>query len=947
MNTKTKLLLIALISLIAAACRSPYAGLGKPQDAVPFMEAVRTGELPSGLRYFILENSLPENRAYLTLAVKAGSVLEADDEQGLAHFVEHMAFNGTARFPEAGLVQYLRSLGMRFGPEVNAYTSFDQTVYGIETPIEEDSGGTRRIPEKALAILDDWTQAITFDAADVHDERAVIMEEYRSRLGAMERIRRKILPVLFSGSPYSQRLPIGRPEIIENAPASRLEGFYRKWYQPENMALILAGDFDGAALEASLQEHFHIQKSGAALEKPDYDLPPPQKGRFETLLLTDPELTEGYVNVYFKREREAPRGDISYFREEIIDILIDRMLSFRFEDEINKPETPYLYAGAGIARYGASSRFYVMTAEAKSGGAEKALEALLTAKESMLRYGFTRTELKTAADSLVSDLQRMVFEKDRQYSSRYIDSLTRFYIDGGNHADFEWELNAVQKLLPHITKSDITKAINSYFKSDDITLFMYVPEADAASLPSEARVREIVSGSATLKIARPKTKAVSGELLNRPPQRGSVLARSVDESGTGALVWDLSNGAKVILKATKNRNNEIAVQAMARGGTSSAAPQDHVSASLAAEMLQASGLGPWPRAELIRKLAGKQVSISPWVSHYYRGFQGTATVKDLAALFEMIYINFTDPRIDAEAVEAMLDQYRTQLAQRSENPDTVFSDEITRIVYGAHPCFKPLELDDLPQANIDRALSFLRRALNPADFTFVFTGNIDEKTMNDYIETYLASIPQTDHWNEWTPLDIQRPGKVEKTIYKGKEERSQVYMTWFAKHPYTEEGSAAAQVLNEYLDIVMTTEIREKLGGVYSVSVGASLSPVPEGELSLSVYFICDPRRVDELCAAVEALLNKTAVSGGIDAPDSGTFTKAQEALKKEWETSIQSNAYLAQSYANSAVLLKLPLARLDRRPQYYSAVTPADIRSLCAEVLRGGPAKIVLYPEK
>ncbi|MDR2924041.1 MAG: insulinase family protein [Treponema sp.] len=957
MKTKSNLLIkitraagfVVLTAVLIAACSSlsgdssaAWGNLGQPSDQVPFMEKVRTGTLPSGLRYYILENSMPENRAYLTLAVKAGSVLEEDDERGLAHFVEHMAFNGTERFPESKLVNYLRSLGMRFGPEVNAYTSFDQTVYGIEVPVEKDGGGIRRIPETALAVIDDWTRAVVFSPADVNEERPVIMEEYRTRLGAWERIRQKWLPVLFRGSPYADRMPIGLPEIIQGAPASRLEGFYKKWYKADNMALIFVGDFDGAALEASLADHFRIQKPAAPTDLPLYDLLPPKKGNVEVLTLTDPELTNTNIYLYFKRGHEAPREDLSFFRSEIIDILIDRMLSFRFEDALTKPETPYVYAGAGSARYGASSRFYVMMAQAKTGSAEASLVELLREKEAILRYGFSKETLENSVNAMLSDARRLVQEKDRQESNQYVNLLTRYYLEGGNLAGIEWELEALQQLLPRIKAKDINAAIRDYFAGGDVQVFVFAPDAEQANLPGEERIRQIVSESGKMKAAQPKYKNVRGDLVSRIPAKGSVIAESTDVE-TGAVLWELNNGAKVILKSTKNKNDEIVMQAMARGGTSSAAPEDGISARLAVEMTQVSGLGPWPRSDLSRKLDGKQVSFSYSVDGYYRNFRGSATSGDLKTLFEMLYLSFTDPRINPVAVQAMMDQYKTSLALRGEDPHAVFSDEINRTIYSGHPRFKPLELDDLAKANIDAALVFIRKGLNPADYTFVFTGNLDLKKMREYAESYLAPIPRGESWNTWADPGVTRPGKVEKIVYKGKEEQSTVYMAWFSKAPYSDELSAISQVLNEYIDIKLDNEIREKLGGVYSISSGVSVSPVPQGELVMQVYFNCDPKRVRELQTAVIAVLNQ--ITGG--AIDRDIFTKAGEALKKEWEVSIQSNSYIAQSYANSSVLLNLPLSRLDRRPKLYEAVTPADIQRVCGQLLQsGGPALVVLMPE-
>jgi zinc protease len=375
----------------------------------------------------------------------------------------------------------------------------------------------------------------------------------------------------------------------------------------------------------------------------------------------------------------------------------------------------------------------------------------------------------------------------------------------------------------------------------------------------------------------------------------------------------------------------------------SAAPEEFTSARLATEMAAASGLGPYSRPELAKKLADKQVSIGFWTSNYYRGLQGSATTGDLKTLFEMIYLGLTNPRIDAEAVSVLMDQYSTYLAQRNEDPDTVFSDEVGKMISGNHPYFKPLELADLPKADIAQAEAFLRRSLNPADCTFIFTGNLDIEAIRLYTETYLASIPRSGlSWNSWTNPNIRRPGKTEQQISKGKEDRSLVFMGWYTQAAYSEEAAAAASVLEEYLDIRLTEDIREKMGGVYSVSVGVSVSPVPEGELIMNLVFGCDPRRAEELSGAVNEILRQTA-AGTIDGD---VFGKAADALKKNWETSVQDNSYIAQSYANSAVLLDAPLSRLDKRPGLYEKVTRQEIQEMCRRLLQSGPARLILYPE-
>jgi zinc protease len=913
------------------------------------MENVRTGVLPGGMRYFILENPRPQNRAYLTLAVNAGSVLEEEDEQGLAHFVEHMAFNGTARFPESELIDYLRSLGMRFGPEANAYTSFDRTVYGIEVPVELDSAAdsadsagapVKRIPGKALDVLDDWARAITFDPKDVDEERAVILEEYRSRLGAVNRVQQQLLPIIFRDSPYAERIPIGLPEIIENAPAERLESFYRRWYRPDNMALIIVGDFDAAALEAELPLHFPGGPAQGPLNRPSYDLSTPRKGT-ETAVITDPELSFTQVSLYYKGTPRTGRGALKGYREDLMDRLIQRILDIRFEEAAEKPEAPYVGAGAWTAHYGSSSRYYELIAEPKTGGVEAALWELLREKESMRRFGFTQGEIDTVKASFLSNLAQTAAEKDRQQSDQYVSGLTEYFLEGEPLPDIDWEYDAALQLLPGITAEDLAAQAKNYFETGDLRVFIIAPEAEKANLPDDRRIKALVRQSARLKLEPPVETEAAGDLVSQTPERGRITGESLDGE-TGARVWKLENGASLILKETQNRNNEAVLYAMARGGTASAAPEERISVSLAAEIAGASGLGPWSRPQLLRLLADKQVSLSFWTGNYNRGFQGYAASGDLETLFKLLYLSFTQPRLDPGILRSVLDSYRTSLAQRGEDPNIVFSDAVIRLTSGGHPYFRPLTVEDLDKVDGAQIMTFLNRCLNPADYTFILTGNLDPAQIRTLAETWLASIPPAEPWNTWTDLDIQRPGKTEERVYKGKEEQSMVYMGWYAPLAFTEEDSAKASVLGEYLDILLTRDIREKMGGVYGVSVDVTLSPAPRGELIMQIYFVCDPKRSEELAAAVEELLNKAANGP----PDQDTFAKSVEALKKNWEASVQSNLYIAQSYANSAVLLDAPLSRLDQRPGLYGRVGFTEMQALCRLLLTRGPAKAILFPE-
>ncbi|MDR0403509.1 MAG: insulinase family protein [Treponema sp.] len=927
----------------------PYGGLGLGSDPVPAMEDLLTGTLPGGLRYFILENSLPAERAYLTLAVRIGSVLENEDERGLAHFIEHMAFNGTENFPEAELVNYLRSLGMRFGPEVNAYTSYDQTVFGIETPTESGEDGVKRIPEKALAILDDWTHAITFAPKDVDDERAVILEELRSRLGATERVGEKMMQVILRGSRYVHRLPIGLPEVIRNAPAERLENFYKTWYRPENMALIFAGDFDGKALERELVSHFRISGSASPQNRPYYELPGPAPGSAVMEVISDPELPYSTVYLYYKRNYMENKSDLRQFRESVVDYLVSSMIDVRNEDAALKEETPFLGAGAWLSRYGRMSRFYVMAAQAKADRTEETLRALLLEKESLERFGFSREELDRAKASLVSYLEFQASEKDRRESRYFINSFVSDFLHDEKTPDIEWELEAVKRILPGISFETVNAAAASYFADDDLTVVIAAPEKEA--VPDRDALGRMIQESREAAVL-PAAAVSRGDLVSQTPRPGLVVNEEQDPSG--ALLWTLSNGAKLILKETTNRNNALSLYALAKGGESSAALEDDISAYMAREMQNASGLGPLDRRELSLFLSDKQLSLSFWTDTYTRGISGETSLGDIESFFQLLYVNFTQPRIDESGFKLVREARRTSLLQEEDDPETIFSREVTKFVYGGHPRFKPLELSDLDRLSAEKALSFLKKTSNPSDYTFVFTGSLGPADGGRFpliralAETWIASIPGTgsaaypEAWNNWDDPGVKRPGKAEITLRKGKEQKALVYMTWFAKTPWTERANAAALALNEYLDIVLNDEIRETLGGVYSISERLALAAAPEGELSLGVFFVCDPARAGELRTAVKARLALIA-EGRVDEE---IFVRAKEALVKSFGQSMENNGFIARNYASFSLMLDIPLVHLDRRPELYRSVTAGEIRQILEQVLAGGPGEVVLFPE-
>ncbi|MDR1256487.1 MAG: insulinase family protein [Spirochaetaceae bacterium] len=933
---------LTVFVLTCATGNSVYNGL-VPNEPIPAAETLRQGTLPNGMRYFIYENRKPENRACLTLAVNAGAILENDDENGLAHFIEHMAFNGTERFSESEVVDYLRSLGMRFGAEVNAFTTADETVYGIEVPVETD-GGVRRIPEKALDILADWSDAITFAPADVDDERRVIMEEYRLRqFGAQGRQQKILRAGLLEGSRYAERDVIGLPEIIENAPAERLKAFYKKWYRPENMALIFAGDFDGEALENSLAARFDTPASDTPLVRPEYALPPPEKNNIRVEVFTDPELSYPQISFFYKQKHTGKDNTIAGYRGRLIENLIERMLDERFEDASLDPQSPYIAAGAYLFSLVRPSRFYALSFVSKSGMIEQSIDALLEVKESVTRYGFSDSEIERAKDALLSGITQLAAEKEKNESYSFISMMTDYYLKGEPFTDIDWELDTTEKLLPSISKKNIHDAVKKYFSYNDIFAFISAPEAEVSYIPAKGSITQKIKTSGRIKIKKPDEAAFDSALLDEAPERGHIVKETIHDD-TGIVEWTLDNGATILLKNTENQNDNIELYAVSRGGTAAAPLEDAVSVSFADELLGISGAGRWPRRELDKKLAGKRVSFSFSANYFTRNIQGSSNTADIKTFFELLYLYFTAPKIDPSAVAVVIDEYRTALARRSQNPESAFADERQKITFGGNPRFMPLTTDDLDRLDADRALEFLQKCFNPADYTFVFTGNIDSKTMSNMVETYIASIPQQESFDQWAAPDppLQRPEKTDSVMRLGKEDKGYVYSGRFVSKTFDERTALVSNLLSEYLDITLTESIREKLGGAYSIWSSASFLPVPpDGEITFETAFVCDPKRATELNAAVEAEFAKIA-DGSIN---TDTFDKARLALVKNWEQSMQSNVFLSRTFANYRTVLNIPPGHLYSRPADYESLRPADIQALMRLILARGPVTLILYP--
>ena len=933
------LLLATLISACVGVPRAAWGGLGRPADPVPFHSEVITGTLQSGLRYFIMENDMPEGRAFVRLVVNAGSLREEEHEQGLAHFVEHMAFRGTERFPDNEVVEFLQSIGVRFGAELNANINHERTQYFINVAVETAADGTRVIPATVLDIVDDWTRALVFDQEAFENERLVIIEEWRGRLTANQRVFEAWWGNLLAGSMWPYRWAMGDIDVIETAPIEYLIAFYEKWYQADNMALIFVGDFDGPALQASLESHFRIAAPATPTPPPNFPLPGPSVTNAAHVIL-DPEWPNTNVIMNFRRPAEARSTTLGGFRESLIDNLVQRMVDSRFSDAALDPDAPFMGIWNYHSRFGRDARFWTLEATARIGQAEDTIVALLSEKEVIRRHGFHQTELEIAKAALISDLETQATA--RVQSVIFANQIMEHWLFGGSMPDIAWQLNAARQLLPNITVADANSVARSYFASNDIQTFVIANTNQVNNLPTEASITQHVAQRANLPAAAPQAIVMIDSFLQhlaQPPARGSIVSEEFDQAAN-ATVWTLSNGARVVLQTTANQNDQIVLHARARGGHSSASDADAMSARLSAMLAGESGIGPYALADVRRSLAARQATLSRTLGFYDRGFTGTSTTGDLQTLLEMLHLSFIDTRINADAFARHMAAQRTSLSQRHLNPQNVFNDAIVNVGTGGHPRLQNIQLEDLDRVNMEAALAFQQRGLNPADYTFAFIGNLTPDMMRDYVERYIASIPRrAESFNAWTNLNVARPGRVERTVHAGIENVAQVRMEWYVPGPaFNEQLNVVHMVLNSYLNTVLFDEIRNNMGGVYSIGSSIGFNIGPQSEVSLLIHFACDPDRVEEITAAVLALLNRTVAS-----LTPAAFNSSVAGSRTGWNTNMQNNVWLAAMHSSSLVLLDSPLARVGAmRPQLIDAVTPAMLQQELARILPTGHARIV-----
>jgi zinc protease len=890
-NNKVLALVVAVLLAFTGALNAQTAAKSKntaaaskqnSADVIPLDPAVRTGKLPNGFTYYIRKNIEPKNRVQLYLANKIGSIMENDNQRGLAHFMEHMGFNGTKNFPKNDLVNYLQKAGVRFGADLNAYTSFDETVYQLPIPSDDPE-----VLKNGIQIMRDWAQDATLDVAEIDKERGVVLEEKRLGKGAQQRMQDQYLPMLFNNSRYSDRLPIGTEEVLKNFSAETIKQFYQDWYRPDLQALIVVGDIDVDAMEQTIKAKFSdLKNPSKPRQRTQYSISLLNKNQF--MAVTDKEFPVSVAQVMIKHP-ETKLITTNDYKNSILRSLFNSMIGNRFADMSKQADPPFLQAGANISGFLAGLDMYNVFVVAKPGEMERGFKSILTETERVQRFGFTQTELDRAKQSYLTNMESSFKEKDKTPSESLVNEYLRHFLEQEASPGIEYEFKMANSMIGEINLSDVNGLAKKYITDVNRDVIMMGPEKDKANLPDEAKIESWISNAKTSDISAYVDQVSNKPLLSAKLSGGKVTSESKIPE-LGITEFKLSNGIKVILKPTDFKNDEISFSAFSAGGTSLYSDADFQSALYATTIIRNGGLGDFNSVQLPKLLTGKKASVFPYLTDRFEGLSGSTSPKDIETALQLTYLYFTQPRKDAETFKGLIAQQKGGLANRGNDPNSVFADSVAAILGNYNVRRTGPSIEKINQVSLDRAFEIYKdRFADASDFTFIFVGNFKPEEFKPLLEQYLGSLPSTNRKETAKELGIQIPGgKIDKKIYKGQEPKASVRLVFSGDYTWSEKHNNQLDALGSVLTIKLIERLREDEGGVYGVGARASYTKFPKGRYTFNISFGCAPENVEKLISSTLDEINKIRVNGAL-ASDIEKFI-AEET--RSTETQLKDNGF-------------------------------------------------------
>ena len=928
-------MLVMLLMAVGTTFAQVGGGAGKAEakttdltEKVPVDKKVRIGKLENGMTYYIRANKKPENRVQFRLVTNVGSTSEDEDQLGLAHFVEHMAFNGTKHYKGNEMISELQKKGIEFGRGINAYTSFDETVYYVDLPADNSE-----MIEMGFKILDGWASGLLLEGEEIEKERGVIIEEWRRGLGASERLRKATWPIMLKDSRYATRLPIGTEEVLKTFKHETIKRFYTDWYRTDLQAVIIVGDIDVNAMEAKIKEYFGpYVKNQNPRQKEEYTLP----GNVEPLvaIATDKEATGTSLSMFWKHNK-APQGTVGDYRQSLVRSLVNSMLSSRFAELGQKATAPFVYADAGYSGFlGRSTDAFSADAMPKENQIEATIETLLTELKRADEHGFLQTELDRAKEDLLSNYQKYAKEESKTQSVRFANEYTNHFLQGEVIPGIRQEFRYAKEFMPTITLDEVNALIAGWITDENFVFYLTAPEKEGYKVPTKEEVLAIVAKMKNVK-TEPYVDNFKDEPLFTKELKNVEIANTKKNEKLGYTEYTLPNGVRFVVKQTNFKEDEILVRAFSFGGNSLYEDNEILTASWAASVVDGSGIADFDNTQLSKKLQGMNIAISPYISSLTEGFQGNCSPKDFETLLQLTYLYFDAPRKDKESFDRFVSQMKNQYKFIGENPQYVFIEKFQKTAYpnDKRNILIPTE-EQINAVDYERVFNIYKeRFADASDFTFFFVGNVSDQ-MIPMIAKYLGNLPAINRTETWKDRSTAFAKGIKKeTVKKGMDNQGMLIMMGVTEgFDATTKNKMAIGMLSDAISITALEIIREKMGGTYSPSAGVDYEVMPNKEVNWQFYIQCDPSKAGEIEKAAMDIMKQYIKKG----PDEETLKKVKEQLLNARETNLKENNFWASMIYGSYMydLDRTDEILLDDYKKLVESITAKDIQKLAKKYI-------------
>ena len=923
------------IASALVVCIFSYA---QQMPLIPVDEAVRAGKLDNGLTYYIRHNEEPKGQANFYIAQKVGSILEEENQRGLAHFLEHMCFNGTVNFPGNGIVNYLEGIGVKFGAQLNAYTSIDETVYNIDNvPV----GVVPSAVDSCLLILHDWAGDLLLSDEEIDKERGVIHEEWRSRTSAQLRMYEKILPEIYPNNRYGNRMPIGLMEVVDNFPYEALRSYYHMWYRPDLQGIVVVGDIDVDEVEAKIKDIF--SSLPAATDAPERVYFPIEDNK-EPIISTATDKEQTYASTFiFMKHPAVPdeaKSTLDYMLLQYVDNVVSNMAGNRLAEMTQKADPDFIGADIGDGTY-----FFSRTCNAFTGVAsydpsqmERAVKSIYREMLRIIRNGFTASEYDRARTEFLADLETAYNQREKKSSQAYCQELVRHFIDNEPIPGIENEFALMSQLAPNIPVELVNQIVSTQYPVDsNLVVVNMLPEIEGLAYPSNEQLKEALASVAAEDIA-PYQDEVSDKPLVSKLRKSGKVKKSVPAE-LGYTKYTLSNGATVYFKHTDFNKDEILVNAFSQGGLSLYSDSEIYTLQTVSDLIEVGGLGDFNPIELNKALTGKKVSATPYVGNYSEGIEGSSTPKDIETLFQLFYLYFTDLRYDEESFASWKTKTSVALANAEAQPFAALGDTIANTIYTNPTWAKSLKYKDLDKVDYARALEIAKeRFANASDFTFTVTGNISEDELKPLLCKYIASLPGKGKKESYKQVLDFKPGVLTNEFEKQMANPMALNLyVYNSPVQYDLKDNLTLEIMSSALGIILHEEIRENEGGTYGISAYAVAKPEPVDKAILQITYQTDPQRYEYLNSRVEAIVSEFAENG----PREVDVEKTRTNLAKDHKVELEDNSYWSGAIST---YIRYGVNMVDGYEEILDSITCEDIKNCLKNILSSGNcSKIVM----